>query len=729
MLGKTDWVKALCTFVTFCVCVLVMYHFYLPDAITWKAGEIADREIIAKSNVTYRDYYSEKLIKNQITANEIIYDVVPDAQSDTVSDINLIFTAIAAERTDDGSPEAQKIDKLRLAILKYSNGQLSDKTIYTLLTIPDADFHQVKEAVLVTATLVLAGEVRENMYFMKQTYAEVRKLCDNKFQKQPELAEVCYEIIVSVLKPNRIYNEEKTLELASERKNNVRPIYKTIRAGDKIINAEQRVTEGTIEALKALRIYSGTGNLKKFAYVVLVLFFCFAAIGYYVVRIAGRSDRKSVLLINLIISVNLLLFYISGSMFENYFSQLYLGYLGAMWVIAAVMLLYVLCDHTFAGVILALLSVLLGYILGDNIRVVTVTLISGLFAVYSLRKIRNRSDIINIYLIIAVSTLVQVCFYDLLTEQTGRILTKDLMWSVLIIPMSTFVFMLTSSILERVFDITTPMRLVELTDTNLPVLRQLSLEAPGTYAHSVSVAYIGELAANEIGADALMVRAGAFYHDIGKLIQPEYYSENQFGHNVHNDLNPSLSSMVIQAHVKNGIEIARNSKVPSVVRNLIQQHHGTTIVTFFYNRFAAGFEGDMEVYEGQFRYPGPKPQTKEAAILMLADSCEAASRSLKDANKSQLESLVNSVFSSKLVDGQLSESPLSMKEIGIIKLSIIRTLTHMLHTRVSYPENRAKEEALENNIREPKKDNGQKKAETADGNDPAQPQSAGDDGS
>ncbi|MBO4548920.1 MAG: HDIG domain-containing protein, partial [Abditibacteriota bacterium] len=324
-------------------------------------------------------------------------------------------------------------------------------------------------------------------------------------------------------------------------------------------------------------------------------------------------------------------------------------------------------------------------------------------------------DIINIYFAVAVSTLLQVTIYDLLVEQPVSHIARDIMWSVFIIPMSTFVFMLISTVLERLFDITTPMRLVELSDTNLPILRQLSLEAPGTYAHAVSVAYIGELASNEIGADGLLVRVGAYYHDIGKLVQPDYYSENQFGHNVHNDLNPSLSSMVIQAHVKNGIDIAAKYKIPQVVRDLIRQHHGTTIVTFFYNRFSAGYEGDLDVYEGQFRYPGPKPQSREAAILMLADSCEAASRSLKEANISRVEALVNQVFSSKLADGQLNECPLSLNEIGIVKLSIIRTLTHMLHSRVSYPEEQKKEAEVENQNRELQKADEQKTDEAAGG--------------
>ncbi len=720
-LQNTDWIKVSCSAVTFVIFVFVLYHFYLPEAITWKVGSVADREIVAKSNVTYRDYYSEKLLKNQISANIIIYDPVPDAQTNTVSDINLIFTAIAAERSDDGTPDAEKIDKLRLAILKYSNGQLSDKTIYTLLTVPESDFHQVKEAILVTATLILSGEVRENLYFMKQTYKEVRTLSNEKFPKQPELADICYEIIVSVLRPNRIYNEEKTLQLASERKNNVRPVYKTIRTGDTVIKAEQRVTEGTIEALKALKIYSGTGSYKKAFYIVGLLLICFVIISVFMARVNNTSDRKTVVLINIILSVNMLLFYVSGRMFESYFSQLYLGYLGAMWSVAAVMLVYVLCDKKLASIIMVTLAVLLGFILGDNIRVITVTLVTGICAIYSLQKIKNRSDIINVYLVTAFATFIQICIYDLLVEEKAATIARDLMWSVLIIPVSTFVFVLFCSILERLFDITTPMRLVELSDTNLPILRQLSLEAPGTYAHSVSVAYLGEVAANEIGADALMVRVGAYYHDIGKLVQPEYFSENQFDYNVHNDLNPSLSSMVIQSHVKNGIEIARKNKLPSVVLNMIQQHHGTTIVSFFYNRFTAGYAGDLEVYEAQFRYPGPKPRTKEAAVLMLADSCEAASRSLKDPGISQIETLVNSVFSGKLADGQLSECLLSLKEIGIIKLSIIRTLTHMLHSRVSYSDKQIKEVNVENNGREREKDNEQKTTQEAGREDTQSP--------
>lgn len=681
-----DWSKVIISIITISVVTFVSAYYYLPNSVSWKTGDIADKTIVSKSSVTYRDYYSEKLLKNQVNVKDVIYDIVPEAKANTISDINLIFNAIAAERKNTSLETEIKIKNLRVDIIRYSRGKLDDKSIYTFLSISDDEFHSVKETALVIAASILSDDVKEDIYYMRQTQDKIKKETADVFVNNPELADICYRVLIDTIRPNRIYSQEKTDAFRSQKQAEVKPIYKAIRNGDIVIRQGEKVTIGTKEALDALGINNGKGRIWQVLNVFLYVVFAFALIAIYIKSFSKIADFKSLLLLNLIVVANFLLFLASGTMVEGAFDITKTTYLGSMWIVSIAMLIFVFSGRQLAWLILMLLSILLAYVLGNDTRCAAISIVTGIGAIYAVSRIRSRSDIINVCLVIGVLTFIQVFIYGLLYNDSLKVIFNDhIKWAVLILPISTFVFMVMSSILEKLFDITTPMRLVELSDTNLPLLRRLALEAPGTYAHAISVAHIGESAADLIGADSLMVRIGAYYHDIGKLSQPQYFSENQYSVNVHDELNPTLSSMVVQSHVKNGVEIAKEYKLPGSIVNLIMQHHGTTLVTYFYNQFAASYENALEIEE-QFRYPGPKPKTKEAAILMMADSVEAASRSINQPTTAKIESLVGKIVSSKLGDGQFSECPLTLRDISLIKMSFTKTLMYVLHSRIRYPE-------------------------------------------
>jgi putative nucleotidyltransferase with HDIG domain len=242
--------------------------------------------------------------------------------------------------------------------------------------------------------------------------------------------------------------------------------------------------------------------------------------------------------------------------------------------------------------------------------------------------------------------------------------------------------------IERLFDITTGMTLAELRDSSKPLLRQLQQLAPGTYNHSLQIANIAEAAADAIGADSLLVYVGALYHDIGKMNKPEYFVENQAsGDNKHDKLRPAMSLLVIIGHVKDGIELAREYGLPRSIQHFIESHHGTTLVEYFFH--AAKTQAEMSekdsVDEVEFRYPGPKPQTKEAAILMLADAVESASRAMTEPNPGRIESLVRELSRKRLLDGQFDECDLTFKELGLIEESIVARVCAIHHGRISYP--------------------------------------------
>jgi putative nucleotidyltransferase with HDIG domain len=243
---------------------------------------------------------------------------------------------------------------------------------------------------------------------------------------------------------------------------------------------------------------------------------------------------------------------------------------------------------------------------------------------------------------------------------------------------------------ERVFDVQTDISLLELGDVQHPLLQELVRRAPGTYNHSINVASIAETAADAIGANGLLVRVGAYFHDIGKMLKPSYFVENQGPDgNRHESLQPAMSTLVIIAHVKDGADLARQHRLPQTIIDFIEQHHGTTLVEYFYRREAQRLKDDPdagELDETTFRYPGPKPQTKEAGVLMLADVVESASRALIDPTPARIESLVHDLAMKRLLDGQFDECGLTLAELHTIEDSLVKSLTAVYHGRVKYPE-------------------------------------------
>jgi putative nucleotidyltransferase with HDIG domain len=244
---------------------------------------------------------------------------------------------------------------------------------------------------------------------------------------------------------------------------------------------------------------------------------------------------------------------------------------------------------------------------------------------------------------------------------------------------------------EKVFGVETDLSLIELGDPAHPLLQELIRRAPGTYNHSITVASLAEAAAESIGARGLLVRVGAYFHDIGKMLKPQYFIENQSkGDNRHDSLVPAMSTLVIIAHVKDGADLARQNKLPDSIIDFIQQHHGTTLVEYFYrqaNQKKVQEDPDGGALdESSFRYPGPKPQTREAGVLMLADAVESASRVLKEPTASRIENLVHEISMKRLLDGQFDESGLTLEDIRKIGESLVKSLTAVYHGRVKYPD-------------------------------------------
>jgi putative nucleotidyltransferase with HDIG domain len=246
-------------------------------------------------------------------------------------------------------------------------------------------------------------------------------------------------------------------------------------------------------------------------------------------------------------------------------------------------------------------------------------------------------------------------------------------------------------LLEGPFGLITAMKLIELSNPNQPLLRKLQVEAPGTYYHSIMVGNLAEAGTEAVGGNSLLARVGAYYHDIGKTKRPYFFVDNQFGaENPHDKLAPGLSALIISSHVRDGIELAREHRVPEAIVNFIREHHGTMLISFFYQKALQADTGDG-VVEADFRYDGPKPQSKETAIVMLADASEATTRTLKHPTPQAIEQVVRKIIKDRLSDGQLDESNLTLKELDVVAKTFTRVLTGAFHQRIEYPEQVLKE--------------------------------------
>lgn len=313
-------------------------------------------------------------------------------------------------------------------------------------------------------------------------------------------------------------------------------------------------------------------------------------------------------------------------------------------------------------------------------------------AILALQRVRTRTKLVYVGLWAAlVVTLTALGVHIVAGENPSAPLLADALWFGFSALLAGLLLTGLLPFIERIFDVQTDLSLLELGDQTHPLLQELVRRAPGTYNHSINVASIAEAAADAIGANGLLVRVGAYFHDIGKMLKPAYFVENQstLGGNRHESLAPAMSTLVIIAHVKDGAEMARQHRLPQRIIDFIEQHHGTTLVEYFYRQASRQSEqnpGAGEVDESNFRYPGPKPQTKEAAVMMLADAVESASRTLSDPTPARIESLVNELAQKRLLDGQFDECGLTLQELRTVQNSLIKSLTAFYHGRVKYPD-------------------------------------------
>ena len=428
-------------------------------------------------------------------------------------------------------------------------------------------------------------------------------------------------------------------------------------------------------------LFLALGVVSYSASLSLAIPFFLILLGFYL-WYQKRVDYK--LLLNLG-SLLALVFFIS------YISVQYVAFPAFLIPVAAVgifvMLLY--NDLHLAMIMSFAASVLVGFVLGNRFDLVIIYFTGGLIGAFSVKDARTRAELINAGFMVSVF---QVLCVILLNPYKDFLLGKHFLFNYFR-PLflngfiSAFVVMATLKVFEYLFGVLTNFSLLELSDFNHPLLKKMILEAPGTYHHSLFVGNLAEAAANAIGANTLLCRVGAYYHDIGKIDKPEYFTENQiFEVNKHDDLEPTMSRLVIFNHVKGGVEIAKKYHFHPTLIDFIEGHHGKSLMHYFYQRAVAEAQDGELVDEQTFRYPGPKPQTREVAIVMLADSAEGACRALEDPTPARIDETVRKIINNKFIDGQLDECTLTLKDLEMIGMTFTRVLTAIYHTRIKYPE-------------------------------------------
>jgi cyclic-di-AMP phosphodiesterase PgpH len=426
--------------------------------------------------------------------------------------------------------------------------------------------------------------------------------------------------------------------------------------------------------------------LKQLFGTALTMLSLTAVLGAYVVRYQSRIIRnhiRAVVLAALVTSM-LLISALAGAGS----GPLYFYGFGIAPTILTAIILTIAYDQRFAIGVSSIEAVLVTFALNEGISFFLILLVGVLVSCFLLNDVRTRSKLVEVGGAAAIAMMVVTAAGGLNSQDALRFVIQNTLYAGAAGLAAGFIALGILPFVERVFHITTSMTLLELGDASQPLLKRLAFEAPGTYNHSLQVATLSEAAAEAIGANALACRVGAYYHDIGKLAKSDYFAENQppDGTSRHINLSPNVSLLIILSHVKDGMELARQHHLPATILQFIQQHHGTTLVEFFYHEACRLMNPTgAQVPETEFRYPGPKPKCRETAILMMADCVESACRAMPQPNAGRLETLVHELLKRRLQDGQFAECDLTLRDLERVERSLSKTLLGIYHGRLAYP--------------------------------------------
>jgi len=637
------------------------YHLEVGDAAP--ANIIAPKDIVDKAT-------TEKLMEQARVSVKKTYTRDHTIPIEVKNNIEEFFYLISEVKDEQEISIQEKLDKIKT----NSIIELEDKDIQTCLQAEVQELNDLKQSILDVTNQIMSVGVTPDA--LERSRNEARDFFDKQDMRQ-SIKDLGCNISVSVIRPNMLPDIEGTQKDIDNAIGQVEPV--VIKKGQNIVSRGELINEAQIEILKASGLLKeGIIDIKLITGYALLIFILELLTVLYLKNFHRKiyQNTGNLMLIGFI-TIIVLFVSLGANIISSYLIP----------TAAISMLITILLDVRVAILVNFSVAVLVGLLAGSyDISVMIVALTGGLVGALKTMGSHQRRDLFFSGLLVGVSNAFVIISMGLLMGRGFIEIIRQSAWGLL---NGGFVAVLTIGTLpiwENLFDIITPLKLLELSNPNQPLLKKLLMEAPGTYHHSVIVGNLAEYAAREIGADSLLARVGAYYHDIGKVKRPYFFNENQiYSANPHDKITPSLSTLIITSHVKDGVEMAEKQKIPVVIRDIIKQHHGDSLLYYFYHKAKQGENSD-KISKDSFRYEGPKPQTREAAIVMLADCVEAAVRAMTGHSAGKMEGLVRKIIKERLDTGQLDECDLTLKDLDTIANAFCGVLGGIFHHRIEYPE-------------------------------------------
>jgi putative nucleotidyltransferase with HDIG domain len=639
-------------------------------------GSASPRDIKASRQVTYVSDVDTRLAREEAALR--VADVYTGLDP-AVATQQLARLASIQDRVAEAREAGNLTMDERLALLRdLPELDLADDAWRTMIEMNASGWEALCQESTRVLNLILSSEVRPTD--LSRARLDVQRLMAYTLTFHER--DVVNAQVIKLVVPNAFLDAEATEFKRDDARETVAPIVRTILAGESIVREGEIVTDRILEKLQVLGLTEQqVGWPRRAADLGVALLIVIVMVAY-----AGRvypalidHPRQQVLLVSALIGVTLTArLLIPGHLLVPYILP----------CAAAAMLVTVFLNIQLGTLIALASSLAVGWIAGGSLGLTLYVLIGSLVGSLLLMRTDQLNSFFAATGAVALANVVILLLFSIQSESYDALGLVQLAGAgVLNAVLSSILCFVAYVFTGRLFGITTSLQLMELARPTHPLFRQLLIKAPGTYHHSILISNMAERAAEAIGADALLSRVGAYYHDVGKTLRPYFFTENQTdGQNPHDKLDPQTSAEIIIGHTSEGLQLARRYHLPEQVADFIPEHHGTTLAAYFYRRAAQAHEGDDDLDESAFRYPGPKPQSKETAIVMLADAVEAWSRANRPTSQAEMERLIRQVITDRLISGQLDDTDLTLRDLDRIRQAFASILAGVYHPRIQYPE-------------------------------------------
>ncbi len=705
--------------------ILVCSILLLPSAggllPEWAPGDVAAFDVLMPMDISVPDPAATEAMREEAReAVRPVYDFEPRQQVEVVSQISNVFQAcrLVGEGEDGVEVDWEGASDLHLVpdmIEAITNSECSDglesaliqvaAQLYQYRIVDDRrslDRRAAKGLVLRNFATGIEREVGPAdvagvIDVRTELETSVRAMLLEQAVVKRAWLRASVQFLTNNLPPNLVYSRVETVERIRGAEEGVTPRSQVFSRGQILIRRGDKVTFSVARVLQYLKdqrqeVAAFTNQLGIGGLMLLVVLGWWRLVGSFFGAGEGRSRLSMVfILMMLFAGINRLGLFLATAVARNslgpMMSEIDL-YLWALPYAAAAVTVTMVLGSRVAVLFAVCVAIMASLMMGGDFTVLIFALASGVIGVLASVNFKQRSAFGRVGAMVGLGNAAVVLVLALWSGWPNPMekVAMEMVAAFLGGPLSIGVASLLLPMLESLFGITTDIRLLEMSNQNLPLLKRLSLEAPGTYQHSLAVGNLAEAGADAIGANSLLLRVCAYYHDVGKLVKPGYFVENQQGDNPHDSLSPSMSALVIQSHVKEGLEMAREAKLPLAIRQGIATHHGTKLIRYFYAKAKELTDPEMdEVRESDYRYPGPKPHTKELGVLLLADAVEAAARTIEKPSPTKIQGMIGRIFSDTLEDGQLVDSDLTFSELDKVATAFLWVLTNMYHHRIDYP--------------------------------------------